>query len=190
MKKIKFLFLIFLFIFSCNKNYEYEDFIDYQINVLDLYNMDGDYEVYFYQDNCSHCENIKNKIFNYAYKLNKKEDYKFYFCNVIKKSDTYYFKDGDKERNELIDEMKNNSVSSLEETYFFGTPSLYIIKDNYQNQQVNEELEKYKFINCLLLYLDPEAMRFSCISRWQQPQLKDIQLLSLNILLNKRNKLF
>ena len=27
-------------------------------------------------------------------------------------------------------------------------------------------------------------MRFSCISRWQQPQLKDIQLLCLNILLN------
>jgi hypothetical protein len=61
---------------------------------------------------------------------------------------------------------------------------LYIIKDNYQKKEVNDELEKYKFINCLLLYLDPEAMRFSCISRWQQPQLKDIQLLSLNILLN------
>ena len=27
-------------------------------------------------------------------------------------------------------------------------------------------------------------MRFSCISRWQQPQLKDIQLLCLSILLN------
>ena len=91
-----------------------------------------------------------------------------------------------------------NKKQSLDPNEFFFTTSpddiefkkiiwtciLYIIKDNYKNKVVFEELEKYKFINCLLLYLDPEAMRFSCISRWQQPQLKDIQLLSLNILLN------
>ena len=76
------------------------------------------------------------------------------------------------------------SPDDIEFKKIIWTCILYIIKDNYKNKVVFEELEKYKFINCLLLYLDPEAMRFSCISRWQQPQLKDIQLLSLNILLN------
>ena len=92
--------------------------------------------------------------------------------------------------------MKNKTMLDPHEFFFTTSPDdiefkkiiwtciLYIIKDNYQKKEVNDELEKYKFINCLLLYLDPEAMRFSCISRWQQPQLKDIQLLSLNILLN------
>ena len=51
-------------------------------------------------------------------------------------------------------------------------------------KEVFELLHKYRFILCLLLYLDPEAMKFSCISRWQQPQLKDIQMLSMSILLN------
>ena len=98
--------------------------------------------------------------------------------------------------NETGVSMKNKTMLDPHEFFLTTSPDdiefkkiiwtciLYIIKDNYQNPQVNEELEKYKFINCLLLYLDPEAMRFSCISRWQQPQLKDIQLLSLNILLN------
>ena len=76
------------------------------------------------------------------------------------------------------------SPDDIEFKKIIWTCILYIIKDNSKNKVVFEELEKYKFINCLLLYLDPEAMRFSCISRWQQPQLKDIQLLSLNILLN------
>ena len=92
--------------------------------------------------------------------------------------------------------LKNKNKLDPHEFFFTTSPDdiefkkiiwtciLYIIKDNYQKKEVNDELEKYKFINCLLLYLDPEAMRFSCISRWQQPQLKDIQLLSLNILLN------
>ena len=76
------------------------------------------------------------------------------------------------------------SPDDIEFKKIIWTCILYLIKDNYKKKEVNDELEKYKFINCLLLYLDPEAMRFSCISRWQQPQLKDIQLLSLNILLN------
>ena len=98
--------------------------------------------------------------------------------------------------NELTNRTKNKSLLDPHEFFFTTSPDdiefkkiiwtciLYIIKDNYTKKEVVTQLEQYKFINCLLLYLDPEAMRFSCISRWQQPQLKDIQLLCLNILLN------
>ena len=97
---------------------------------------------------------------------------------------------------DLTNRAKNKSLLDPHEFFFTTSPDdiefkkiiwtciLYIIKDNYTKKEVVTQLEQYKFINCLLLYLDPEAMRFSCISRWQQPQLKDIQLLCLNILLN------
>ena len=97
---------------------------------------------------------------------------------------------------DITNRTKNKSLLDPHEFFFTTSPDdiefkkiiwtciLYIIKDNYTKKEVVTQLEQYKFINCLLLYLDPEAMRFSCISRWQQPQLKDIQLLCLNILLN------
>ena len=97
---------------------------------------------------------------------------------------------------DLTNRTKNKGLLDPHEFFFTTSPDdiefkkiiwtciLYIIKDNYTKKEVVTQLEQYKFINCLLLYLDPEAMRFSCISRWQQPQLKDIQLLCLNILLN------
>ena len=94
---------------------------------------------------------------------------------------------GDNKKNTMLDPHEfflTTSPDDIEFKKIIWTCILYIIKDNYKKKEVVEKLEKYKFINCLLLYLDPEAMRFSCISRWQQPQLKDIQLLSLNILLN------
>ena len=111
-----------------------------------------------------------------------------------------------KEKDSIIQESAGNDLTGvrsksktiLDPHEFFFTTSpddiefkkiiwtciLYIIKNNYTKKEVVTQIEQYKFINCLLLYLDPEAMRFSCISRWQQPQLKDIQLLCLNILLN------
>ena len=64
------------------------------------------------------------------------------------------------------------------------TTVLYIIKDNYTHNEVNRALAYYNFIYCLLAYLDPDCLKFSCISRWQQPQLKDLHLLCMNILLN------
>ncbi|MCQ2815674.1 MAG: hypothetical protein MJ252_00260 [archaeon] len=76
------------------------------------------------------------------------------------------------------------SPDDIEFKKIIWTCILYLIKDNYMKKEVTMQLEKYHFINCLLLYLDNETQKFSCISRWQQPQLKDIQLLCLNILLN------
>jgi hypothetical protein len=76
------------------------------------------------------------------------------------------------------------SPEDIEFKKIIWTCILYIIKDNHSKKEVLEVLQRYRFISCLLLYLDPEAMKFSCISRWQQPQLKDIQILSLSILLN------
>ncbi len=76
------------------------------------------------------------------------------------------------------------SPEDVEFKKIIWTTILYIIKDNHYKPEVIECLEKYKFLSCLLLYLDPEALKLSCISRWQQPQLKDIHILCMNILLN------
>jgi hypothetical protein len=64
------------------------------------------------------------------------------------------------------------------------TSILYIIKENHTKPELVEYLKQYSFLHCLLIYLEPEAMKYSCISRWQQAQLKDIQFICLSILLN------
>ena len=76
------------------------------------------------------------------------------------------------------------SPDDIEFKKIIWTCILYVIKDNHNLPEVVEVLHQYKFLSCLLLYLDPESLKFSCISRWQQPQLKDLQILSLSILLN------
>lgn len=76
------------------------------------------------------------------------------------------------------------SPEDVEFKKIIWTTILYIIKDNHYKPEVIDCLQKYKFLSCLLLYLDPEALKLSCISRWQQPQLKDIHILCMNILLN------
>lgn len=76
------------------------------------------------------------------------------------------------------------SPEDIEFKKIIWTCILYIIKDNHSKKEVVDILQQYRFLSCLLLYLDPEAMKFSCISRWQQPQLKDLQILCLSILLN------
>ena len=97
--------------------------------------------------------------------------------------------------NESVDNKKKNvidpkdfslttSPEDIEFKKIIWTCILYIIKDNHSKFEVVEVLQKYRFLSCLLLYLDPEAMKYSCIARWQQPQLKDIQILCLSILLN------
>lgn len=76
------------------------------------------------------------------------------------------------------------SPDDIEFKKIIVTCILYIIKDNHSKDEVIEILKQYSFLHCLLLYLEPEAMKYSCISRWQQPQLKDLQILCLSILLN------
>ena len=76
------------------------------------------------------------------------------------------------------------SQEDVEFKKIIWTTILYIIKDNHNKPEVIECLQKYKFLSCLLLYLDPEALKLTCISRWQQPQLKDIHILCMSILLN------
>ncbi len=92
-----------------------------------------------------------------------------------------------KNRTNLIDPKEfffTTSPDDIEFKKIIWTCILYIIKDNHSKKEVIEMLKKYSFLHCLLLYLEPEAMKYSCISRWQQPQLKDLQLLCLSILLN------
>ena len=78
----------------------------------------------------------------------------------------------------------STSPDDIEFKKIIWTSILYIIKDNHSKKEVRDILEQYRFMSCLLLYLDPEGLKFSCITRWQQPQLKDIQILCLSILLN------
>lgn len=93
----------------------------------------------------------------------------------------------DNKKKNAIDPKDFSLTTSPEDIEFkkiIWTCILYIIKDNHSKFEVVEVLQKYRFLSCLLLYLDPEAMKYSCIARWQQPQLKDIQILCLSILLN------
>ncbi len=93
----------------------------------------------------------------------------------------------DNKKKNVIDPKDFFLTTSPEDVEFkkiIWTSVLYIIKENHYKPEVIEVLQNYRFLSCLLLYLDPEAMKYSCISRWQQPQLKDIQILCMNILLN------
>lgn len=92
-----------------------------------------------------------------------------------------------KNRSSFIDPHEFFLTTSPEDIEFkkiIWTSILYIIKDNHSKEEVVYVLKQYSFLHCLLLYLEPEAMKYTCISRWQQPQLKDLQILCLSILLN------
>jgi len=126
------------FLSSCkNETEETRTYSDYAIYKFDnLYEMysknDSKYGVYFYFEECKYCKGIMSDIFNY---LDKEEKTPFYLFDIKRKSTpegTAYrdsFKDKlSDDRNAMIEEMKNTS-SSVQDTYFFGTPSLYIIEN-------------------------------------------------------------
>lgn len=131
--------------FSDHKNREYSTYYDrFLLNDLnDFYNQDSDlYIIYMYGSTCEPCTKIKGVILDYLDEIidgtcTYVTDFYIYERELDPNYSSgawssYYFKplpeNATSIRNTLITEMLG--ATSLSETYFFGTPSLYIIKDH------------------------------------------------------------
>lgn len=85
-----------------------------------------EYYIFFYKINCYYCDSLKGCLFDYLdknlsppiylYEINKKEVQELFIIN-----NSY-----------TIEERKSYSInkSSLYDIYYFGSPSLYNIKEN------------------------------------------------------------
>lgn len=112
-------FIIALFLVSCNKNnevkiseknqYDYKDITQLIINKEEIFSFANDsYYVYFYKENCSHCNSIKQTIIKEA----------------VKRNDIYFFDDtGDILK---VKDLKNPiiGISKSEDIFIYGTPML------------------------------------------------------------------
>lgn len=119
----------------------YEDYLENAIPFNDVYAKEGKYAVYAYGSYCSHCTTIKGDVFDFIDKL--KGGYKTTINNLyLLEFHPYSSEIGQTERNSfkvkpteydektLISEMIEAKPTSLAETYFFGTPALYVIENN------------------------------------------------------------
>lgn len=96
----------------------------------------------FYYEGCGACRNLSGNLFDYldAYKEGEKKTKVYIFDMKSSKTE-----EGTLNRNKfktrpssptenkdlLISEMIRKKVETLDETYFFGVPSLYIIESNH-----------------------------------------------------------
>lgn len=132
----------------------YNDFEDLHIDLGDLYNKEGKYGVFLYQTNCSHCHTIEDTVTKYVKKVEKKKAKMdaFYFV-LMDNFSTRVFKDEDIENmkrvHEVTAEMIANKVSKLEDTYFVGTPTLYVINDGILGNMLvgSGDISKYLALN-------------------------------------------
>lgn len=140
----------------------YSDYDSHVIALDDFYKQDGYYAVYIYRETCGDCALIKGEVLDYldAFDAGNKKTFASFNLVTMSKSDTTSgiierakfknkgasFDSNDEAQIKLLTtEMDRNKPSSLSETYFFGTPSLYIIKDNhYQSLLLGaDEILKY-----------------------------------------------
>lgn len=99
------------------------------------------YGVFVYSDSCSHCVSLEPTVIDFLNNDFADQTYleKMYFLNLADSLSWSYFKevpvvkdeDGKVVDNTLdcLKEMATNKVSKVEDTYLFGTPSLYIINN-------------------------------------------------------------
>ena len=111
--------IIALFLVSCNKSnevkiseinqYDYKDIIQLIINKEEIFSFANDsYYVYFYKENCSHCNSIKQTIIGEA--LIRKDIYFFDdTADILKVKDL---------KNPII------GISKSEDIFIYGTPML------------------------------------------------------------------
>lgn len=137
------LFLCLISLTSCRSlpHYDIDESIDYSTfdeykldNINNLYSQKEDvYAVYFYQDNCSGCEKIKNSILGYLNEFKKDEKgLKVYLYNSSRLNEEYpSFKKGSGNLEEDKEEMINAKVSDVTKTYFIATPSLYVVTSSF-----------------------------------------------------------
>lgn len=138
-------FLLFS-LFSCgitsirgsDKNYsEYSDF--YLSSLDDFYSMEEDkYFIYLYSNSCSFCDDIKGNLFDHLEENKNNLGIKGYIFNIFSNSNAqgkenrakFKEKESDYNQDELVKEMSNAKPSSISETYFFSTPSIYLIENH------------------------------------------------------------
>lgn len=150
MKKGKIYLSIFLTFFatltSCtnhendNETRSYADYPEFALPSIDeMYELkDVEYYVEYYFPECPHCQNIRSSIYNYMDKVkNGDENIPLYYFNIENGSTSngsinrskFKIKPNSYNRDVLVSQMIREKVSKVSDTYFFGTPSLYVIKN-------------------------------------------------------------
>lgn len=120
-----------------------KDYLDYKEFFLDdltnFYSYEGRYSVQLYYDTCKYCKEARPYLFRHLeqYKSGAKKSKTLIYD--MKKSTTeegminrQYFKKNldDLPKEKCIQEMLNNKVSDVKDTYYFSVPSLYVIENN------------------------------------------------------------
>lgn len=171
MLKNKKLFVIISFLYSLilssctnsgykvnvEKDRDYSEYQSYRLNsLLDFYNIDEEYyAIYLTSTSCPHCQEIKNHLLSY-YDLDQIPFTLLYFDMKARGTE-----EGDLNRsffmppNEYstiynIDTMLKNNVSDLKDTYFCGTPSIYVVKNSSLNECYVGKNEVLTFIDSFI----------------------------------------
>lgn len=123
---------------------DFSDFKKFELPSLDLfYSLPLDYYfIYLLNDECKYCEEIKDDILKY-YETNDNPIMYFYNMKAIGT------KEGDENRSKFQDRNEYSSIyninimlethpKTLKETYFYCTPSLYVVK--------NKQLDDFYYV--------------------------------------------
>ncbi len=159
-KSVILISFLFLMLVSCGQNEtrSYSEYSDFFLDDIDnFYQIEEEhYFIDLYQIECSHCENVKTNLFNYLDELESGEkSLKIFLFDLnsgdggIPNRNKFKVKGENYDRNILIREMEQAKPKTLNETYYFGTPSLYEIKDGkFENLYLGEN-EINGFLNSL-----------------------------------------
>lgn len=136
--------LIVSSLISCKGNEEkYNLYPNEHIKIQDLYSFNGKYIVFCYGSWCPHCLKIQDTMVDFFEEIKNKNNCfdSFYLISFEKSSleegiterEMFKKKPGNYDPNNpqyLIDEMKENHINKVEDTYLFGFPQMYIIENN------------------------------------------------------------
>lgn len=141
----------------------YSDYKEFHLKTLDeFYSLEGTYSVQLYYETCPSCKNVQPYLFRHLENLKAgNKQFKTYIFDMKRKGgDTLEeaiinrskFKpvDSNKTKEQMINEMINNKASSLKDTYFFGVPALYVVKDNKLSEfhyDSNNVSDFYRYLN-------------------------------------------
>lgn len=112
---------------------DYTKYAKYELsNIDDFYQIsESKYVIYLYSDLCSNCVDIKGNLYDYLLRENETS----YIYNMHTKSseagelNRLKFNQSDISQDKKIEFNKKSKPTNLENTYFIGTPSIYIIQN-------------------------------------------------------------
>lgn len=127
---------------GCKKEEEKKkQYDDIRISLNDFFTIsDSYYCIYFSSSFCEYCERMKDDFDSY---LLKERDYKTYYLSADDDPNMKWFDSSDG----IVE--KTIGVNSLENLYFYQTPSIYLIKNNqiekflYEMSSIREYLKNY-----------------------------------------------